>query len=192
VRYTAVTWANAAERLKEGEIGVIPTDTLYGVVGSALQQKVVDRIYKLRHRQLDKPLIVLIGSWEDFRLLKIQIDDRLRSLLQKVWPGPVSVIVSTPGQDLEYLHRGTYGIALRMPAKTQLRELLAQTGPIVAPSANLAGEQPAETIEEARSYFGERVFYLDEGHIAGSPSALVDSRVDPFKILRSAPGFSLQ
>ncbi len=189
--FSRTTWEGAAQRLRAGEVGVIPTDTLYGTLGSALKPSVVERIYDLREREREKPMIVLVSGWEDFDRLQIQIADRTRSLLERVWPGPVSVVVAVPSPALRYLHRGTNSIAFRMPNKPQLREMLKATGPMVAPSANMAGEGPAVTVEEAYAYFGDEVFYLDEGKLNNPASALVDARVEPMRILRPAPGFSL-
>ncbi|GAC1373334.1 MAG: L-threonylcarbamoyladenylate synthase [Candidatus Saccharimonadales bacterium] len=184
-------WSEAARRLSLGEVGVLPTDTMYGIVASALKPAAVERVYALRRRELGKPMIVLISSWEDFERFKIAVEPRARELLEKVWPGPVSVVLPAPAYELKYLHRGTGAIAFRMPAKPELRELLAAAGPIVAPSANLAGEPPSVSVAEAKGCFGEEVFYLDEGEIKNPPSALVDAQVFPPKILRPAPGFEI-
>jgi L-threonylcarbamoyladenylate synthase len=164
---------------------------MYGIVGPALVPATVHRIYDLRRRDLDKPMIVLIGGWGDFDRFQIQITDRTRNLLTKVWPGPVSVVVPAPSPALAYLHRGTASIAFRMPAAPKLRELLRAAGPLVAPSANVAGEPPSVTPREAYAYFGDEVFYVDEGELNNPPSALVDARTEPVRILRPAPGFKL-
>lgn len=177
--------------MQRGETGVVPTDTLYGVVGSALRPAIVEGIYELRQRERDKPLIVLIGEPADLALFKAKTDDRTQELFNKVWPGPVSIIVQVLDPEFAYLHRGTQSVAFRLPAKAALRELLRQTGPLVAPSANLAGEPSATTLNDAWQYFGDNVFYLDEGPLNGAASALVDARTNPLKILRPAPGFRI-
>jgi L-threonylcarbamoyladenylate synthase len=187
-----VDWLEAARRLSLGEVGVLPTDTLYGLVGSALKPAVVERVYALRRRELGKPMIVLISGWEDFERFHLGIEKQTRQLLEKVWPGPVSVVLPAAGDGLSYLHRGTGSIAFRMPAKPELRALLQMAGPIVAPSANLAGEPPAQNIAEAKAYFGDEVFYLDEGELHNPASALLDGRLYPPKVLRPAPGFKIQ
>jgi L-threonylcarbamoyladenylate synthase len=187
-----VSWPEAAKRLAGGEVGVIPTDTLYGIVGSARRRSTVEKIYALRQREQDKPMIVLAGELADIASLQIEVDDRIKYLLSKVWPGPVSVVLPAQLPALAYLHRGTNSIAFRVPAKSELRRLLAETGPLVAPSANLAGEPPALTIPEAQQYFGDAVFYLDEGKLENPASALVDGRTDPPRVLRPAPGFRIE
>lgn len=186
-----VDWSEAARRLSLGEVGVLPTDTLYGIVGSALKPATVERVYELRRRELGKPMIVLISGWSDIERLRVSLRPETRAWLEKVWPGPVSVVLAAAGSELAYLHRGTGGIAFRMPRRSELRELLQAAGPIVAPSANLAGEPPATTIAEAKAYFGDEPFYLDEGELHNPASALVDGRTMPPKILRPAPGFKI-
>ena len=187
-----ITWDEAGPRLALGEVGVLPTDTLYGIVGSSLKTLTIERIYTLRKRELDKPLIVLINDRQDLARFGVELNERTQKLLDKVWPGPVSVIVSVESPEWAYLHRGTRSIAFRVPNKPRLRELLSIVGPLSAPSANLAGEQPAETIAEAKAYFGDAIFYVDEGKHAGAASALVDARTEPMRILRPAPGFRLE
>ena len=67
----------AVKILKEGGIGVLGTDTLYGLVGLALSPKAVERIYKIKERDTAKPLIILISSWEDLKLFKVKADKKL-------------------------------------------------------------------------------------------------------------------
>lgn len=163
--------------IKKGGIGVLPTDTLYGLVGAAFSQKAVARIYKVRRRNPKKPLIILIGSFGDLKKLGIRTDGRINGFLKKIWPGPVSVILPCPAKKFYYLHRGTKTLAVRMPKLSWLRQLIGKTGPLVAPSANLAGRPPALTVKEAKKYFNKRVdFYLNRGRRLSSPSLLIEIR----------------
>jgi L-threonylcarbamoyladenylate synthase len=102
--------------LAKGKIAVIPTDTLYGIVGQALNKKTVERIYKLRKRNPSKPFIVLIASYADLKKLGAKITVQQKKILKKLWPGPVSVILSCPSKNMTYLHRVTNTLALRMHA----------------------------------------------------------------------------
>lgn len=160
--------------LKEGGVAVIPTDTLYGIVGSALLKETVEIIYRLRQRTPSKPTIILISSLKDLKLFNVTVDAKTEKFLEKVWPGPVSVILPCPEEKFSYLHRGTNTLAFRLPDKKDLRKLLQKTGPLVAPSANLEGEPPAQTIREAKKYFGDEVqFYVDGGKLSSLPSTLI-------------------
>ena len=177
--------AQTARVLKRDGIAVIPTDTLYGIVGSALSKKAVFRIYRLRKRNTQKPMIVLIGSYAQLRRFGIAPDAQFKKFLNDFWPGKVSVVLPCTSPKFRYLHRGTKSVAFRMPRPTPLRRLLVKTGPLVAPSANLEGEPPAKTIAEAKKYFGNRVdFYIDAGKMDSLPSTLVTLRGGKVVVLR--------
>jgi len=163
-----------ARILKHGGIGVMPTDTIYGLVGSALKKKTVERIYHVRKRNKEKPMIILISSLRNLAHLGVRIDARTKKILLRLWPGKVSVILPCTSKKFAYLHRDARSLAFRFPKKKSLRNLLAQTGPLVAPSANREGKLPATTIREAKLYFDKKIdFYLDGGKIDGKPSRLI-------------------
>ena len=165
--------------LERGEIGVIPTDTMYGLVGSALNKKTVERIYKVRKRDLKKPLIILIDSIErlkDFAITDLS-DSRnpLYRILKKIWPDKITVILPCDSKKFEYLHRGRKKLAFRLPAKNELANIIKKTGPLVVPSANISGRPPSTTIKEAQKYFGRNVdFYVDGGEMKAVPSTIIE------------------
>lgn len=172
--------------LKSGKIGVIPTDTIYGIVGSAFIPETVERIYLLRKRSQDKPMIILISEIADLKKFEVKLTKQQEFFLKKIWPNPVSVVLPCPGEKFKYLHRGKNGLAFRMPKNKMLLKMLEQIGPLVAPSANFEGEQPAENIDQAKKYFGRRIsFYVDEGSIKAKSSTLIElSSHGDFYILR--------
>lgn len=160
--------------LKYGGVGVIPTDTVYGLVGSAPRREAVERIYRVRKRERNKPFIVLIGSMRDLKRFGAKVSREHLNILKALWPGPVSVILPVPRKKFSYIHRGRNSIAFRLPRDKWLRGFLKKTGPLVAPSANVAGKKPAETITQAQKYFGRRIdFYFGKGKLRGKPSSVV-------------------
>ena len=173
------------EILKKGGIGVLPTDTIYGLVGSALKKETVERIYEVRKREKKKPLIILISCPKDLKIFKIKIKPFQKKLIKKFWPGPFSLIFDCKSKKFEYLHRGKKSLAFRVPRPKWLREFLKDVGPLVAPSANLSGMPHAKTIKEAKRYFGKSIdFYYDFGKIDKKPSTIIDIRKKEIKILR--------
>lgn len=175
----------AAAILRDGGIGIVPTDTIYGIVGSALMPKTVEAIYSLRRRNKKKPLIVLIGSISDLKEFGVVLHSTVKAILNEVWPAKVSVILPLAGRKFEYLHRGSGGVAFRLPAKADLRRFLRMTGPLVAPSANIEGEPAAKNINEARAYFGDKPdFYVSAGRLAAEPSRLIRINEGKIDILR--------
>ena len=160
--------------LKAGGVGVIPTDTLYGVVAQAFHPAAVERVYQIRRRTPTKPFIILISSSADLTKFSVVLNSRSKKFLAKYWPGEVSVILPCKKNKLAYLHRGTNSLAFRVPGSAGLREFLKKTGPLIAPSANIEGKPPAKTIGQAKKYFGGGVdFYLDAGRRDSKPSTLV-------------------
>jgi L-threonylcarbamoyladenylate synthase len=171
--------------LENGGVGVLPTDTLYGLVGSALSPKAVARIYQLKKRDPEKPLIILIKSLTDLKSFKIRIGLKTSQILANYWPGKVSIILPCPSVEFNYLHRGRKTLAFRLPDKNDLQNLLKTTGPLVAPTVNPEGLEPARTIKEAKAYFGDQVdFYLDQGRLDSPPSTLIRTKGGKIEILR--------
>jgi len=180
-----------AEILKNGGIGVIPTDTIYGIVGSALNVDVVEKIYKLRKRNKKKPMIILIGSIDDLKLFGITLDSKTKRILSKIWPNKISVVLSCRNKKFSYLHKGTGSLAFRSPIcingsrNRGLAYFLKKTGPLVAPSANWEGYEPSRNIRGARGYFGDRIdFYVDAGTKMSLPSTLIMIKNGEIEILR--------
>jgi L-threonylcarbamoyladenylate synthase len=173
-------------------VGILPTDTIYGLVGLAFSKKAVERIYKLRRRNPKKPMIILISSFKDLDLFNIKIDYQFKKLLNKFWPGKVSIVLPCRSKKFVYLHRGTKTLAFRWPKKRDLINLIKKIGPLVAPSANPEGKPPAKTIEEARKYFKNKAdFYIDAGEIRGLPSALIQIKNNDI-ILKRKGGIKLK
>lgn len=174
-----------ADIIVKGGAGVFPTDTLYGIVASAFDRAAVELIYELKGRDKGKPFIILVSSLDDLKRFKAKLGANERDFLVENWPASLSAIVPVEGDDFEYLHRGTGSLAFRMPADERLQALLRETGPLVAPSANPQGAQPASTVEEARGYFGAALdFYIDGGVLSGEPSTLVDLRQGKMELVR--------
>jgi L-threonylcarbamoyladenylate synthase len=205
-------WMKAALLLKEGAIGVIPTDTIYGICTSAFNKKSVEKVYRLRRRNPSKPCIILISSFDDLKKFNVKLNSWQRKILEKLWPGKISVVLSPQinadttlinadnknyksnryqrssvlnrRSSVEYLHRGTNSLSFRLPKDKLILNILKISGPIIAPSANWEGYKPAKNIREAKRYFGNKVFYLDRGNLISKPSTLIDLRKKNIKILR--------
>ena len=174
------------ESIKNGAVGVLPTDTIYGLSADALNKEAVERIYRVKGRSYNKPLIVFIASEKDLELFDIKVGKSEKSVLEKVWPGMVSVVLPLPNKRFDYLHRGTKTVAFRYVMGRELSSFVKQTGPIVSTSANPEGLPFATTIKEAKKYFGNKVdFCVDGGKLKTLPSTiiLIDKR-GKVKILR--------
>lgn len=172
-----VDWQSVIRAITTDGVVVMPTDTIYGIVCSALDESLVNRIYDIRKRRPEKPCIILAGDIGELEKFSVNISPEQKQKLEEYWSknsSPVSVVLDCDDESFAYLHRGTKTLAFRIPANEGLRNLLLETGPLVAPSANPEGLPPAKNIEEARNYFGEAVdFYADGGEIEGKASRVI-------------------
>ena len=162
------------EKLRSGAVGVMPTDTLYGLVCCADQQDSVARLYALKKRD-NKPGTIIASNIEQLTALGLKA--RYLKPVQHYWPGAVSIVI--PCFDLPYLHLGKGSVAVRVVADRTLQKVLLKTGALLTSSANQPGEQPAATIEAAREYFGDAVdFYADGGDMGERHASTVIRVVD--------------
>lgn len=170
---------NLIKSLQNNSVAVMPTDTIYGVVGRAQNVDVVNRIYNLKKRAPEKPCIILIGDIIELEKFSIILSKEQKNKLKEFWPGSVSIILDCSNDSFAYLHRGTKTLAFRLPAQKSLQNLLKETGPLIAPSANPEGLFPARNIVEAKEYFGNSVdLYVDGGEINNKYSKLIKLHKD--------------
>lgn len=176
---------NVFALIQNKAIGIMPTDTVYGLVASALDEKAVSKIYKIKKRDEHKPFIILIASLKDLELFDIKLERKVLNILKKIWPNKVSIILPCKKKQFFYLHRGKGSLAFRMPKSKKLLNILIKTGPLASTSANLSGQSPAKNIKQAEKYFGNKVdFYIDGGELNNTPSTIVSIKKNRFLIIR--------
>jgi L-threonylcarbamoyladenylate synthase len=125
------------KRLLEGQVGVLPTDTVYGLVCIAGHEEARNRIYDMKKREHGKPMQFLLGELRQVKWLNIRITKNLRLLAEAFWPGPMTLV-------LRGIDGHVHGV--RIPDHPFVRELIEAIGrPLVASSANLAGNDPHES-----------------------------------------------
>ncbi|HEX8227443.1 MAG TPA: L-threonylcarbamoyladenylate synthase [Candidatus Saccharimonadales bacterium] len=178
--FTTISDPQLATQLIGGAVGVLPTDTLYGLVCLAANEASVARLYGLKHRE-HKPGTLIAADID--QLVKLGIPRRYLTAVKQFWPGAVSV--ETP-HHIAYLTQATGRQAIRIPDDPQLLALLRQTGPLQTTSANQPDEPAATTVAEAKAYFGDNVdFYADGGDLSGRlPSTIIRVIDDAIEVLR--------
>lgn len=175
-----------AKLMRTAAVGVLPTDTVYGLVARASDQAAVARLYKLKSRQ-NKPGTLIASSID--QLVELGIKYRYLKAVEQFFYKTVSVIIPC-GPELAYLHLGVSSLAVRIPnlqgPSLKMKKLLHNTGPLLTTSANLPGRPPATTIANAKKYFDDRVdFYVDGGDLSGrKPSTIIRIIDDAVEVLR--------
>lgn len=168
--------------LQNDAVGILPTDTLYGVVSPARSESAVARLYALKHRD-NKPGTIIAANVE--QLVELGLKHRYMKPIEHYWPSSLSVVI--PSHELSYIHLGVGSIAVRVIADSALKVLLQKVGPLLTSSANLTNQPPATTIAEAQDYFGDKPdFYVDMGpRLADKPSTVIRIVDDAIEILRA-------
>lgn len=159
--------AEAAKLIKAGELVVIPTDTVLGIVCNPFDSAAIEKLYEAKKRPKNKALQVLLASIEDAETAKLHIPQVLKPLCEAFLPGPFSPVLTAESDcKLETLKKADNPAneesnvctqAVRVPDFPALTELLKITGPLAASSANISGCDCAENIGQAVKYFGDKV-----------------------------------
>lgn len=169
-------YESAVQLLNADDVCVIPTDTVYGVVGKLSSKRAVARMYDVKVRDAQKPVGTILAASLD-QVAAITTSPAALAVAAQYWPGPVSVILPA-SEAYAYAHKGEASFAVRIPDNEPLRALLEQTGPLASSSANLQGQPPATTVEQAKTYFGSAIsLYIDGGDLSDRmPSKII--RID--------------
>jgi L-threonylcarbamoyladenylate synthase len=176
------------EVFKNGGIVVFPTDTAYGI-GCRMDTVVsVQKVYEIRHRPAEKAVLVLVSDIEMAKKY-IEISDEVqKKLIEKYWPGGLTIILPAKTENvLSEVRAGGSTLAVRMPAHEELRNVIGEVGvPVIAPSANFAGEKTPHTFEEIDPKLLKEVDYVWKGEcLLQGQSTLVDTTVTPWKVVRT-------
>ncbi len=171
-------YAEAAQQIRNGELVVLPTETVYGIVGINGSDKVKEKIFTLKGRPENKPLQILIHSPTDIRVFDPKVPPAADALMRRYWPGPLTLV-------LECGRGRTLGF--RCPDHAVTQAVLQKTGvPLAATSANIFGEPPATEAEEAVRIFNGKVTMIITGEnpCRGNPSTVIYAGVHKQEILR--------
>jgi L-threonylcarbamoyladenylate synthase len=178
--------AAAATAVLNGELVVLPTDTVYGIGADAFSAAAVTLLLATKGRGRDMPPPVLVGTVRAASALVDSLGPYGQELIDEFWPGGLT-IVCRAARTLSWDLGDTKGtVAVRMPEDPVTLDLLQETGPMAVSSANLTGQPAATTAQEARDQFGDSVaVYLDGGPSAGGKaSTIVDLTGDAPRLLR--------
>ena len=176
--------ARAAALLHDGALVAFPTDTVYGVAVARSRADRLPELFALKRRPLDRRIPVLVASVAQVAEAGFVVDDRMRSVAARWWPGPLSVVL--PAVD------GGETVAFRVPDHPLALALIAAAGPLLATSANRSDEPDTLGADEVLIAFAtqqdELAAVLDGGAVPGGrPSTVLDLSSGPARILRDGP-----
>lgn len=176
----------AAARLSAGELVAFPTETVYGLGADATNAEALGKVFRLKGRPADHPLIVHLASAVQLSDWATDIPASGRDLAERFWPGPLTLVLKRQPGVLDAVTGGQETVALRVPAHPLAQALLRRFGGgIAAPSANRFGHISPTTAAHVRSEFGEAVMVLDGGPCGvGLESTILDLSSGTPRVLR--------
>jgi L-threonylcarbamoyladenylate synthase len=180
--------ADAAAVLAAGGLVSFATETYYGLGADARRADALRRVFRVKGRPASKPLLVLVDSLAMLESLVETIPSQAQALIERHWPGPLTVVLRARPAVPAELSAGAGTIGVRIPGHPVARALVRALGaPVTAPSANLSGARPPTTAKDVLDAFdGKLELVLDAGPTAGGPpSTVVDATVDPPRVLRA-------
>lgn len=176
----------ATMAVQQGDLVVLPTDTVYGIAADAFDPDAVASLLEAKGRGREMPPPVLVSTATTIEALASELPGYARALIEEFWPGPLT-LVCRQQKSLQWDLGDTRGtVAVRMPDHELTREILDRTGPLAVSSANLTGRPAATDADQAEEMLSEAVAVIvDDGESpGGQASTIVDATGDQGRILR--------
>lgn len=178
----------AAKIIKSGGIVAFPTETSYGLGASIFYPDSLERIFKIKKRDEDKPLLLLLPDTTHLDILVSNIPAVADEIMRKFWPGPVTLIFSAKVGIPWQITAKTNKVGIRISSNPWALALVKEVGhPITATSANTAGTDSCNSAEDVRKNLSDPApdYVLDGGKTTGgNPSTIIDVSVDPLRVVR--------
>lgn len=181
----------AVESFRNSEPVVLPTETVYGLAAPITDERAVRRVFEIKGRPADNPLIVHINTFEQLHALTKELPGYTEELFDAFWPGPLTIIARAK-RPHDAVTAGRDTIAVRMPAHPFIQLLIDEAGPLAAPSANLSGKPSPTTAEHCVQDLDGTVGVIFDGGpgLHGVESTVIDVTSEKPVILR--PGVITQ
>lgn len=176
----------AIQKLLEGDVVALPTETVYGLAALADNPQAVQKVFFTKGRPQDNPLIVHLEGVHQVSRFAEEPDEAARRLMDVYWPGPLTIVLPKRSDVPDVITAGLDSVALRVPAHTTILDILRETGPLVAPSANPSGKPSPTKAHHVEQDYEGKVLVVDGGSTQiGLESTVVDCRnPNEFMILR--------
>ncbi|HRD55148.1 MAG TPA: L-threonylcarbamoyladenylate synthase [Parachlamydiaceae bacterium] len=175
----------AAELLKKGEVVAVPTETVYGLAASLFQEKAIHKIFALKQRPLNNPLIIHVANQQEILAFTGLLGKDFTDLSAAFWPGPLTLVLPIIPKTVPEIARAKLlTAAFRIPGHPLARELLKLTGPLVMPSANLSGRPSSTSRAHVEKDFGKDFPVLDGGECVSGLESTILYQDGCYKIIR--------
>lgn len=154
----------AIRTLLSGGVVALPTETVYGLAASLRFPEAIKKVFTLKGRPSDNPLIIHIGEVDQLSLYVNAFPPQFEKLAQTFWPGPLTIVLEADQRKVpEIVRAGLSTVAIRVPDHEETRKILMETGALVMPSANISGRPSSTTAQHVIDDFGEALPVVEGG-----------------------------
>jgi len=172
--------------LESGGLVVSPTDTIYGIMGDALNENVIRKVYEAKKRPYNKPLILLMNNYEMIRKYTSEISDLEEKIINRFHPGLVTIILKKNNLVSNLITGNGEYVGIRIPDNKYLLEIINKLGrPVISSSANISDEDVITNVDMLDNQLKEKIDYIEDGGVVESVSSTIVKVVDgKLEILR--------
>ncbi len=177
----------AAELLRAGEVAALPTETVYGLAANAFDSKAVSKIFQIKGRPANNPIIVHVTSIEMAKQCVAVWPESAEKLAESFWPGPLTLVLPRQKKIPDNVTAGGETVGVRWPSHPFTQAVIRECGfPLAAPSANLASQISPTSAEHVRKSLGEKIPLIVDGGQSqvGIESTVIDLTTSPPRVLR--------
>ncbi len=172
--------------LKDGKLVIMPTDTIYGIIGDATNEDVINKVYEVKERPHDKPLLILVSNLSMLHELVTEIPKETEKIINKFWPGPLTILFKKSSKVSDALTANSALVAIRMPNDKRLLNIMNHLNrPLISTSANISSHDAITNPNQLEEKMKEKIdLIVDEGTVNNEASTLITIVNGKIEILR--------
>ncbi|MBR6821273.1 MAG: threonylcarbamoyl-AMP synthase [Bacilli bacterium] len=174
------------EVINNGNIAVVPTDTVYGIIGDATNIDVIHKVYEVKKRDYSKPLILMVSSIDMLEKYVLEINDIEKKLIDRYWPGKLTILFKKNNNIDDLITSGSNLVGIRYPDNKDLNELMNKLNkPLISTSCNISSKEVITSIDMLEEDISKHVSYVyDGGILSDSSSTIVRVNGGKIEIIR--------
>lgn len=181
------------EVINNGNIAVVPTDTVYGIIGDATNIDVIHKVYEVKKRDYSKPLILMVSSIDMLEKYVLEVNDIEKKLIDRYWPGKLTILFKKNNNVDDLITSGSNLVGIRYPDNKELNELMDKLNkPLISTSCNISSKEVITSIDMLEEDISKHVSYVyDGGILSDTSSTIVRVNGDKIEIIRDGELSSL-
>ena len=174
------------EVINNGGIVITPTDTIYGIMGDSLNEDVIRKVFEIKKRPFNKPLLLLMDSFEMVEQYTEEISEKERLLMDRYWPGLVTFILKKNDKVNELITSGNDTVGIRIPNNKDLLEIIRRLNrPVISTSANITGTEVITSTQLLEKDLIDNIDYIEDGgEVDSESSTIIKIEDDKLVVLR--------